>query len=83
MSATTETHKVLGKRSQRVPSGTPSGEQLNRALRFNDEMHRMFPSGFRPRGKLLRFKTLEQADQYDHQCLIQAMAKKALDAEQK
>jgi hypothetical protein len=70
--------KQVGKRRERPFSSVPSEALLNRGILFNDEMHRMFPPfGYLPRKRVLRFKTWEEANQHDHECLTRAMANRA------
>lgn len=54
----------------------PSGESLLAGARFNDEIHRL-PTGGRthiPKG-IYRFKTHEEANEFDLQCLAKHMAR--------
>ncbi len=70
--------RTIGQRKER-PIGLPaSGALLVEGARFNDEMHRL-PTGdttFIPKG-VYRFKTHEDADRHQLECLAKGMAKVA------
>ncbi|MDR3300791.1 MAG: hypothetical protein LBU43_12570 [Candidatus Accumulibacter sp.] len=72
--------KIAGLRKER-PVGTPaSGELLLEGARFNDEIHRL-PTGhmtFIPKG-IYRFKTHQEANRRQLDCLAKGMAKIALE----
>lgn len=67
--------KIVGKRKERPITVHASGEALTEGARFNDEIHRL-PTGnrtFIPKG-LYRFKSFEEANQFDLDCLAKGMA---------
>jgi len=68
--------RTVGLRKER-PLGLPaSGALLAEGARFNDEMHRL-PTGettFIPKG-VYRFKTHEDANRHQLDCLIEGMAR--------
>lgn len=71
--------KTIGKRGERPIGMYASGELLLEGARFNDEIHRL-PTGdssFIPKG-LYRFKTHEEANRHQLDCLAKGMALIAL-----
>lgn len=71
--------KTIGKRGERPIGMSASGELLLEGARFNDEIHRL-PTGdssFIPKG-LYRFKTHEEANRHQLDCLAKGMALIAL-----
>jgi hypothetical protein len=71
--------KRVGFRKERPLALFPSGVLLAEGARFNDEIHRL-PTGettFIPKG-VYRFKTHEDANRHQLDCLINGMAKIAL-----
>lgn len=67
--------RTIGKRQEQPLGMTASGELLVAGARFNDEIHRL-PTGnssFIPKG-VYRFKTHEEANQHQLDCLAQGMA---------
>ena len=72
--------RTVGQRKERPISLLASGALLAAGARFNDEMHRL-PTGnttFIPKG-VYRFKTHEDANQHQLDCLAKGMAKIALE----
>ncbi|MDR2187369.1 MAG: hypothetical protein LBE62_04855 [Azonexus sp.] len=68
--------KIIGRRRERPLGQPPSGDLLAAGARFNDEVHRL-PTGdttFIAKG-IYRFKTHEEANQHQLDCLIRGMAK--------
>lgn len=71
--------RTIGQRKQRPITFSASASLLLEGARFNDEIHRL-PTGhstFIPKG-VFRFKTHEAANQHQQACLIEGMAKIAL-----
>jgi hypothetical protein len=72
--------KIVGRRKERPISFEASAEMLAEGARFNDEMHR-FPTGnttFIPKG-VKRFRTHQEANQHWQDCLVEGMARTALE----
>lgn len=72
--------RTVGQRKQRPIGLLASGVLLAEGARFNDEIHRL-PTGdttFIPKG-VYRFKTHEDANQHELDCLTKGMAKVALE----
>lgn len=72
--------KTIGYRKERPITFSASAELLVEGARFNDEIHRL-PTGhttFIPKG-LFRFKTHEDANRHQQDCLIEGMAQTALE----
>lgn len=72
--------RTVGQRKERPIGLLPSGALLAEGARFNDEIHRL-PTGdttFIPKG-VYRFKTHEDANQHELDCLTKGMAKVALE----
>ena len=72
-----ECSRQVGKRKLPKIKGVPSGELLKQGAEWNDEMHRMFPFRYMPRGGVLFFKTMEASNQHEEACRAAAMAKRA------
>jgi len=71
--------RTIGQRKQRPITFSASASLLLEGARFNDEIH-CLPTGrstFIPKG-VFRFKTHEAANQHQQACLIEGMAKIAL-----
>jgi hypothetical protein len=71
--------RTIGHRKERHISFSASGTLLAEGARFNDETHPM-PTGnttFVPKG-LYRFKTFEDANRHEAECLARGMARLAL-----
>lgn len=72
--------RVIGRRKEHLITFSASGELLAEGARFNDEIHRL-PTGNTthiPKG-LYRFKSFEEANQHQQDCLVAGMAKIALE----
>ena len=72
--------KTIGHRKERPIGILPSGALLAEGARFNDELQRL-PTGdttLIPKG-VYRFKTHKEANQQQEDCLVQGMAKTALE----
>jgi hypothetical protein len=72
--------RTVGPRKERPIGLTASGALLAEGARFNDEMHRL-PTGdttFIAKG-VYRFKTHEEANQHQLDCLAKGMARIALE----
>lgn len=72
--------RIVGHRKERQISFTASAALLAEGARFNDEIHRL-PTGnttYIPKG-IFRFKTHEQANRHQQDCLVEGMAQIALE----
>lgn len=72
--------RTIGRRKERPIGIHPSGALLAEGARFNDELRRL-PTGdttLIPKG-VYRFKTHEEANQQQENCLARGMAKTALE----
>jgi hypothetical protein len=72
--------RTVGLRKVRPVGVIASGVLLAQGARFNDEIHRL-PTGavtFIPHG-VYRFKTHEEANQHQLDCLVKGMARIALE----
>ena len=72
--------RTIGRRKERPIGIHPSGTLLAEGARFNDELRRV-PTGdttLIPKG-VYRFKTHEEANQQQENCLARGMAKTALE----
>ncbi len=72
--------RTIGRRKEPPITFYASAALLAEGARFNDELHRL-PTGsqtFVPKG-VTRFKTHEEANRYDLECLVSGMARTALD----
>ena len=68
--------RIIGKRKEPVPTGRPTAENLIRGAKMNEEMQKL-PTGnttFIPRGKVYRFKTMDEANRFQEQCVIEGIA---------
>jgi len=75
--------KSVGHRQDRPITLSASGEALADGARFNDELHKL-PTGdstFIPKG-VYRFSTHEEANRHAEQCLVEGMARIAMDRAQ-
>ena len=71
--------RTIGQRRERPITYSASASLLLEGARFNDDIHRL-PTGhltYIPKG-VFRFTTHEEANQHQQACLIEAMAKIAL-----
>jgi hypothetical protein len=72
--------RTVGQRKERPIGLHASGALLAEGARFNDQMHRL-PTGdmtFIPKG-VYRFKTHEDANRHQLDCLVKGMANIALE----
>ena len=72
--------RTIGLRKERPITCSASASLLAEGAHFNDEIHRL-PTGnttFIPKG-VYRFKTFEDANRHEANCLAQGMAGIALD----
>lgn len=70
--------RIIGRRKERPITFAASGILLAEGARFNDEIHRL-PTGnatFIPKG-VFRFKTHEEANRHQLDCLVDGMANTA------
>lgn len=71
--------RTVGQRKERPVGLLVSGALLAEGARFNDELHRL-PTGettFVPKG-VYRFRTHEDANRHQLECLARGMARNAL-----
>ena len=71
--------RTVGHRKEHPITFSASAALLTEGTRFNDELHRL-PTGsqtFIPKG-VTRFKTHEEANRHDQECLAMGMAEIAL-----
>jgi hypothetical protein len=72
--------RTIGRRKEHPITFSASAALLAEGARFNDEIHRL-PTGSTthiPKG-LYRFKTFDEANQHQQDCLIAGMARVALE----
>ena len=72
--------RIIGHRKERPITFSASSALLAEGARFNDEIHRL-PTGsttFIPKG-VFRFKTHEDANRHELDCLVEGMAQTALE----
>ena len=72
--------RTIGNRKEHPITFSASATLLAEGARFNDEIHRL-PTGsqtFIPKG-IYRFKSFEEANRQDLDCLVKGMAKIAAD----
>jgi hypothetical protein len=72
--------RTVGRRKEHPITFSASAALLREGARFNDELHRL-PTGNLtsiPKG-VTRFKTHEEANSYDQECLAMSMAEIALE----
>lgn len=72
--------RTIGHRAERPVTFSASGTLLAEGARFNDELHRL-PTGnrtFVPKG-LYRFKSFDEANRHDLECIAAGMAQAAAD----
>ena len=75
--------RTVGHRKQRVVGAEPSGDALREGAQFNEEIHRL-PTGQTthiPKG-IYRFKTHEEANRFDLECLARHMGRIARERDQ-
>lgn len=67
--------RMIGRRKEHPITFSASADLLAEGARFNDEIHRL-PTGnqtFIPKG-VYRFKSFEEANRQDFDCLVKGMA---------
>ena len=71
--------RTVGHRKEHPITFSASAALLTEGMRFNDELHRLPTGGqtFIPKG-VTRFKTHEEANRHDQECLAMGMAEIAL-----
>lgn len=72
--------RIIGHRKEHLITFSASASLLAEGARFNDEIHRL-PTGNTthiPKG-LYRFKSFEEANQHQQDCLIAGMARIAME----
>ena len=71
--------RVVGTKKERTITFSPSAEALKEAERFANGMRRLAPSpGYIPKGVYL-FRSHEEANAFDLECLAKKMAKVAME----
>jgi hypothetical protein len=72
--------RTIGCRKERPITFSASAELLVEGARFNDEIHRLPTGGttFIPKG-VFRFRTHEDADRHQQDCLVKGMAQIAME----
>jgi len=71
--------RTVGHRKEHPITFSPSATLLAEGARFNDEIHKL-PTGnqtFIPKG-IYRFKSFEEANRHDLDCLVEGMAQIAI-----
>ena len=69
--------RTIGKRKEPIPTGKPSAENLIRGATMNEAMQKL-PTGtttFIPKGKIYRFKTINEANRFQEECVIDGIVK--------
>ncbi|MEI6702693.1 MAG: hypothetical protein WCL71_04045 [Deltaproteobacteria bacterium] len=69
--------RTIGKRKELIPTGKPSAENLIRGATMNEAMQKL-PTGtttFIPKGKVYRFKTINEANRFQEECVIAGIVK--------
>lgn len=69
--------RTIGKRKEHVPTGKPTAENLMRGAAMNEAMQKL-PTGnttFIPRGRIYRFKTNNEANRFQEECVIAGIVK--------
>lgn len=69
--------RTIGKRKELIPTGKPSAENLIRGAMMNEAMQKL-PTGtttFIPKGKVYRFKTINEANRFQEECVIAGIVK--------
>ena len=73
--------RTVGKRMEPVVTATPSGENLRRVgvvMKTLAALGGAMDSGIPKQAKIMRFKTHEQMNRFDEECLARAMAARAV-----
>ncbi|BBO19534.1 MAG: hypothetical protein HS112_13560 [Zoogloeaceae bacterium] len=72
--------RTIGNRIERPITFSASGALLAEGARFNDDLHRL-PTGDRTliRKGLYRFKSFDEANRHDLDCIVAVMARAAVD----
>jgi hypothetical protein len=69
--------KTIGMRKEPIPTGMPSAENLIRGAAMNEALQKL-PTGdttFIPKGKVYRFKTNDDANRFQDECVIAGIVK--------
>ena len=64
--------KTVGARKEPTPTGKPTAENLIRGAALNEALQKL-PTGnttFIPKGKVYRFKTINEANRFQEECII-------------
>lgn len=71
--------RIVGNRKSKPMSFSGAGSLLQEGARFNDEIHRL-PGGDRTRFRkgIYRFKTHEEANRHEQDCIVAVMMQLAL-----
>lgn len=70
--------KSVGHRTEPSLAAHASGEFLAEGARFNEIIARLANTGYMPKG-VYRYKTQEEANQHEQDCLVRAIARLALE----
>lgn len=72
--------RVVGRRKERPITFLSSADALAEGARFNDEIHRL-PTGGQTfiRKGVYRFKSFEESNRHDMECLAKGMARIAME----
>ncbi len=75
--------RTVGQRKEAPITFSASDELLAEGARFNDDIHRL-PTGDRSfvRKGIYRFKSLDDANHHDQDCIVAGMLRAALDRDQ-
>ena len=68
--------KTVGQRRELSLQALPSGKLLAEGAAFSEAVARLAPVGLVPKG-VYRFKTHEEANAFDQDCIVQAMVRLA------
>jgi len=72
------TVKSVGRRIEPPLAVHASGEFLAEGARFNEVVARLSRAGYMPKG-VYRYKSQEEANQHEQDCLVHAIARLALE----
>ena len=64
--------RTIGARKEPIPTGKPTAENLIRGAALNEALQKL-PTGnttFIPKGKVYRFKTINDANRFQEECII-------------
>jgi hypothetical protein len=70
--------RTIGKRLERSITAEASGEQLIAGARFSESISALAGLAYMPKG-IYRYKSHEEANQHQLECLVRGMARLALE----